>query len=64
MHRLRYLIGTLTLVAAVVGAWWMVRLLRNLDDRPGLALQIEFQQARGCRQGRRAAEPVGARMLP
>jgi hypothetical protein len=51
MHRLRYLIGTLTLVAAVIGAWWMVRLLRNLDDRPGLPLQIEFREARGLRAG-------------
>lgn len=51
MHRLRYLVGTLTLVAAIVGAFWMVRLLRNLDDRPGLALQIEFREARGLRAG-------------
>lgn len=51
MHRLRYLIGTLTLLAAIVGAWWIVRLLQSLDDRPGLALQVEFQQARGLRGG-------------
>ncbi len=51
MHRFRYLIGTLTLVAAVVGAWWIVRVLRNLDNRPGLALQIEFHDARGLRGG-------------
>jgi hypothetical protein len=51
MHRLRYLIGTLTLIAAVVGAFWIVRILRNLDDRPGLNLQVEFREARGLRAG-------------
>ncbi|MEO6596152.1 MAG: MlaD family protein [Planctomycetota bacterium] len=51
MHRLRYLIGTLTLIAAVLGAVWIVRILRNLDDRPGLSLQIEFRDARGLRSG-------------
>ena len=51
MHRLRYLIGTLTLLAAIAGAWWIVKLLRNFDDRPGLALQIEFREARGLRGG-------------
>ena len=51
MHRLRYLIGTLTLLAAIAGAWWIVRLLRNLDDKPGLLLQIEFREARGLRGG-------------
>lgn len=51
MHRVRYLIGLLTLVAAVVAAVWMVRLLRRLDDRPGLALQVEFRDARGLRAG-------------
>ncbi|HEX5052597.1 MAG TPA: MlaD family protein [Planctomycetota bacterium] len=51
MHRLRYLIGTLTLIAAVLGAVWIVRTLRHLDDRPGLPLQIEFRDARGLRGG-------------
>ena len=51
MHRVRYLIGSLTLLAAVLGAIWVVRLLRNLDDRPGLPLQIEFRDARGLRAG-------------
>lgn len=51
MHRLRYLVGTLVLVAVVVAAVWLVRLLRNLDDRPGLALQVEFREARGLRAG-------------
>jgi len=51
MHRIRYLIGTLTLIAAIAGAIWIVRILRNLDDRPGLAVQIEFRDARGLRAG-------------
>lgn len=51
MHRLRYLVGTLTLLAAIGGAIWMVRLLRNLDDLPGLLLQVEFREARGLRAG-------------
>jgi hypothetical protein len=51
MHRLRYLIGTLTLIAAIVGAIWIFRVLRNIDDRPGLPLQVEFREARGLRAG-------------
>lgn len=51
MHRIRYLVGSLTLLAAVVGAVWIVRILRNLDDRPGLLLRIEFRDARGLRAG-------------
>ena len=51
MHRLRYLIGLLTLAAAVIGAVWIVRLLRSLDERPGLSLSIEFRDARGLRAG-------------
>lgn len=51
MHRIRYLVGSLTLLAAVLGAVWIVRILRNLDDRPGLPLQIEFRDARGLRAG-------------
>ncbi len=51
MHRIRYLIGSLTLLAAVLGAIQIVRILRNLDDRPGMPLQIEFRDARGLRAG-------------
>lgn len=51
MQSLRYLIGSLTLAGAVVGAVWIVRMLQNLDDRPGLALQVEFRDARGLRAG-------------
>lgn len=51
MHRLRYLIGLLTLIAAIVGAVWMVRLLRSQNDKPGLSLSIEFKDARGLRAG-------------
>jgi hypothetical protein len=51
MHRFRYLIGSLTLVAAVLGAIWIVRVLRHLDERPGLPLQVEFREARGLRAG-------------
>jgi hypothetical protein len=51
MHRLRYLLGSLTLIAAVLGAIWLARALRQLDDRPGVPLQVAFQQARGLRPG-------------
>lgn len=51
MHRLRYLIGTLTLVLAAVFAFWIVRVLKNSDERPGLQLQVEFHEARGLRAG-------------
>jgi hypothetical protein len=51
MHRLRYLVGSMTLVAAVIGAWWIVSILRNLDNLPGLLLQIEFRDVRGLRAG-------------
>ena len=51
MHRLRYLVGSVTLVAAVIGAWWIVSMLRNLDNLPGLLLQIEFRDVRGLRAG-------------
>src|SRR5688572_29245505 len=51
MHRIRYLIGTLTLIAAIAGAVWIVRILQNLDDRPGLPLRIEWRDARGLRAG-------------
>ncbi len=51
MHRVRYLIGSLTLLLAVAGAIWIVRLLHHLDDRPGLPLRVEFREARGLRAG-------------
>jgi hypothetical protein len=51
MHRLRYLIGSLTLLAAIAGAVWVVRLLRHMDERTGLPLQVEFREARGMRAG-------------
>ena len=51
MHRLRYFIGLLTLAGAIVAAIWMVRLLRSLDERPGLSLSVEFRNARGLRAG-------------
>lgn len=51
MHRLRYFIGLCTLLAAVLGALWMVRLLRSIDDRPGLSLTLEFKNAQGLRAG-------------
>lgn len=51
MHRLRYLLGLLTLLAAVLGGLWLQRALRNLDERPGVPLQVEFREARGLRPG-------------
>jgi hypothetical protein len=51
MHRIRYLIGSLTLLFAIAGAWWLVHLVQHLDDRPGLPLTVEFREARGLRAG-------------
>lgn len=51
MHRLRYLLGLLTLLAAALGGLWLQRALRNLDEQPGVALQVEFREARGLRPG-------------
>lgn len=51
MHRVRYLIGLLTLLLAVAGAVWIVRLLQHLDERPGVPLRVEFREARGLRAG-------------
>lgn len=51
MHRVRYLVGVVFLAAVVAGAFWMVELLRSLDDREGLLVQVEFQDARGLRAG-------------
>lgn len=51
MHRLRHLLGLAILIAACAGAWWFVSLLRHMGDRQGLALQVEFRDARGLRAG-------------
>lgn len=51
MHRVRYLVGVLFLAAVVAGAFWMIELLRRLDDRQGLLVQVEFRDARGLRAG-------------
>jgi hypothetical protein len=51
MHRARYLLGVLTLVAAIAAAFWIVRLLQQLDDRPGVLVRVEFHDARGLRAG-------------
>jgi len=51
MHRARYLVGCLVLLGAFLGAVWFVRVLRDLDQREGLPLSIEFRDARGLRAG-------------
>ena len=51
MHRLRYFIGLLTLIGAIIAAVWIVRLLRSLDERPCVSLSVEFRNARGLRAG-------------
>ena len=51
MHRARYLFGFLTLLAAIAGGFWIVRLLQQLDDRPGVLVRVEFHDARGLRAG-------------
>lgn len=51
MNRLRYLLGVMILVAVAMGVVWLAGILSDLDDRPGLPLQIEFRDARGLRAG-------------
>lgn len=51
MHRLRYLVGCLLLAAIAFGGIVLVRILRDLDARPGLPLRLEFRDARGLRAG-------------
>ncbi|MGE3173279.1 MAG: MlaD family protein [Planctomycetota bacterium] len=51
MHRTRYLIGLLTLVLSLVGAWFLWDLLGSADDHPGLQLRVDFRDARGLRPG-------------
>lgn len=51
MHRVRHAVGLLTLVAAAAVAVWIVRLLRGIDERPGVPLRVEFRDARGLRAG-------------
>ena len=63
MHRFRYLIGCLTLVLAVVGAVWVVRVLRHLDERPGLPLQVEFRDAAPARGGTNGNGRIEVRKL-
>ncbi len=51
MHRVRYLFGILTLVATIAGGVWIVRLVQQIDERPGVLVRIEFQDARALRSG-------------
>ena len=51
MHRIRYLVGLLTLALAVGGTWVLLRWLRAGEERPGLQLRVEFRDARGLRGG-------------
>ena len=51
MYRSRYLIGLITLVLAVAGAWFLLGLLGSDEDRPGLSVRVEFRDARGLRAG-------------
>lgn len=51
MHRLRYFIGLVTLALAAFSAFWIIKLLRSYDERPGLSLSVEFRNARGLRKG-------------
>lgn len=51
MHRLRYLLGLAILAGAAAGAWWFVALLRQMNVRDGMAISVEFRDARGLRPG-------------
>lgn len=51
MHRARYLVGLLTLVAAVIGLLFLLETLGGGDAQPGMALRVEWRDARGLRAG-------------
>lgn len=51
MHRTRYLIGLLTLLLALLGAWMLWKMLGAAQDHPGLHVRLDFRDARGLRAG-------------
>lgn len=51
MHRLRYLVGLLTLLAAAAGVWFLLGALRGDDGLHGFPVAVEFRDARGLRAG-------------
>jgi paraquat-inducible protein B len=51
MHRIRYLLGLLTLLLAAGGAWYLFHVFRGNANTQGLAIRVEFRDARGLRSG-------------
>jgi hypothetical protein len=51
MQRFRYLVGLLTLAAAAAGAAYLLRVLSGHEHGDGMAIRVEFRDARGLRAG-------------
>jgi hypothetical protein len=51
MDRVRYLVGLLTLAAALAGAWYLWGLLRDPQDAQRHTVRVEFRNARGLKTG-------------
>lgn len=51
MHRLRYLVGLLTLLGAVAGIWFFLDVMGGDDGERGFRIAVEFRDARGLRAG-------------
>ena len=62
MERLRYILGLVTLAAAMAGAWFLFDLLSEEEGAESYRLRLEYQSARGLRTGadvRLRGVPVG-----
>lgn len=51
MHRTRYLIGLVALALAILGALALWNTLTSAKEEGGMALRVEFRDARGLRSG-------------
>jgi hypothetical protein len=63
MTRVRYLVGLLTLFAALLAGYWLFDLLRSRDRGDVFTLQLEFRDVRGMRAGadvKHRGVPVGS----
>ena len=49
MHRTRYLIGLAALAFAIFGALALWNTLTSAKEQDGMALRVEFRDARGLR---------------
>ena len=51
MERMRYVLGLLTLGAAITCGWFLLNLLSEEDGAESYRLRLEFRSARGLRTG-------------